>query len=266
VSKEIMIGGVNLFDVLKDIGFEEVEDDTNNDFIPPFLVREDVEWSHIQKLSCDELKAHLIEKHIIEKESIIYSTLINKDKEFIILYGYEYDPFYIVATIIGSDNSYNHVSLAAMERQDGSVNILNINVRDNDANNGYGSILMKQLLKVAISNDIGVVRGEIVPQDYATHKDRLFHFYKKHDFNIEDFGHFATIKWENPNKRLEENLQMKNGIVGNLEFSNEQLEKLAGIREQIDNVQSEFSEDSKEWESLNTVWCQIDRIINGEEV
>ncbi|ATF13626.1 N-acetyltransferase [Brevibacillus brevis X23] len=199
MPKELMIGGIDLFEALKDIGFEEVDDDTNNDFIPPFMVREVVDWSHVQKLSCDDLKAHLIEKHVIEKESIIYNTLINKDKEFIILYGYEYDPFYIVATIISSDNSYNHVSIAALERQDGALFILDIKVRNKDASKGYGSLLVQQLKANAIQQNKKQITGDLTPEDLNDHGDRLVHFYKKHGFEIEEFGHYAKIKWINPN-------------------------------------------------------------------
>ncbi|WP_064199033.1 GNAT family N-acetyltransferase [Brevibacillus brevis] len=197
MSEKLMIGGVDLFKALKDMGFEDEDDGTNNDFIPPFQVREVVEWSHVQKLSRDELKAHLLEKHIIEKESIIFSTLINKDKEFIIVYGYDYDPFYIVATIISSDNSYNHISIAAMERQDGSLFILDISVRNKDANNGYGTILMEQLKANAKQHNKRQITGDLTPDDLSDHGDRLIHFYKKHGFEVEEFGHYAKIRWVN---------------------------------------------------------------------
>ncbi|NRS52072.1 N-acetyltransferase [Brevibacillus sp. HB2.2] len=188
-----------MFDTLKDFGFEEVEIDKENEITPPFLVREVVDWNHIQKLSLDELKAYLIEKHILEKESIIYSTFLNKDKEFIILYGYECDPFYIVAAIIGSDNSCKNARIAAMDRQDGSLFILDIKVRIKDANKGHGTILMEQLKANAKQHNKREITGDLTPDDLSDHGDRLVHFYKKHGFEIEEFGHYAKIKWVNPN-------------------------------------------------------------------
>lgn len=202
MTKKPTMCGVSLDDLFKDneFGFEVVEDDENIKSIPPFLVREVVDWSHIQQLSKQELKDHLVEKRIIERDSIIYKTLHNKANEFIILHGYEYDPFYIVATIISSDNSYNHVSIVAIERRDESLFILDIKVRNKDANKGYGSLLMELLKTNAVQHNKKQITGDLTPEDLSDHGDRLVHFYKRHGFEVEEFGHYAKIKWVNLNQ------------------------------------------------------------------
>ncbi|MGG4498527.1 hypothetical protein [Brevibacillus reuszeri] len=198
MSEDIRIGGINLFDMLKDMGFEDVKDEDKNKTAPPFLVRDTVDWNLIQKLSVTELKDYLVETRFIEQDSIIYKTLHSEASEFIILYGYEYDPFYVVATIIAADSSYNHASIAGMERQNESVFILDIKVRNKDANKGYGSLLLEQLKTNAISKGKYMITGDLTPEDLRDHGDRLIHFYRKHGFEIEEFGHYAKIKWTNP--------------------------------------------------------------------
>ncbi len=63
-------------------------------------------------------------------------------------------------------------------------------------NKGYGSICMNYLKELAIDQNIQFITGDIVKRDWD-HKNRLIHFYKKHQFavNIDKETKSGDIKW-----------------------------------------------------------------------
>lgn len=72
--------------------------------------------------------------------------------------------------------------------RDGKVKIQEI---DSPANSGWGSLLMKYLLRFAPMVKGILIYGWLSPDDLddirdAAHKDRLLHFYQKHGFVITD--------------------------------------------------------------------------------
>ncbi|MFP3391776.1 hypothetical protein [Brevibacillus sp. SIMBA_040] len=178
----------NFIDLFEELPVDHVSEASNIPFEPVRL-----NWTLVQSLSHRELEAHLRNLHIIDMEQLVFDVVKTKSDELMILTGYAYDKYYTRAIIVKPDNNINGVSIGAFEMKDGRLHITDIRVNKKDANKGYGA----QLIKAAINNDIKVITGEITPEDYRSHSDRLFHFYDKHGFIIEDFGHFAKIKWEN---------------------------------------------------------------------
>jgi diamine N-acetyltransferase len=63
-------------------------------------------------------------------------------------------------------------------------------------NKGYGSILMNYLKELAKNQNIHTITGDIAKRDWD-HKDRLVHFYKKHNFkvNIDKETKSGEIQW-----------------------------------------------------------------------
>jgi GNAT superfamily N-acetyltransferase len=169
---------------------------TDNSAITPFTPRL-FDWEHMQSMSCEEIRNYLIGNHIMDQKQIIFKTQLTKLKDFIILYGYKYDNYYISAVIISPENKYSFASIAATEKTNNSLLILDIKVNRKEANRGYGSILLKQLIKNAIENGKESITGTLTPADLLDHGERLVHFYKKHGFKVEIFGNYGKIKWIN---------------------------------------------------------------------
>ncbi|MGD8190956.1 GNAT family N-acetyltransferase [Brevibacillus ginsengisoli] len=195
-KKRFDIGEIDILDLLNEIG-EEVEESEqllNSSFKPNSF-----DWNLVQQLSHGELESHLRNINIIDQELTVYAVERTLGNEFLILTGYSYDMFYIRAVIVKPDNSIKFVGICAKEMSDNRLHILDINVKKKDANKGYGSILLAHLIKVASNNSVRTITGELTPEDLRSHGDRLKYFYKKHGFEIEDFGHFANIKWTNSN-------------------------------------------------------------------
>ena len=66
------------------------------------------------------------------------------------------------------------------------------------SNRGYGSEMMKELVKYARQNGFSYINGWLSKVDYD-HKERLYHFYQKFGFKIiqnDDGMKFADIKLE----------------------------------------------------------------------
>ncbi|TPG68658.1 GNAT family N-acetyltransferase [Brevibacillus laterosporus] len=199
MERKLKIGGVDmndiLKDILKDIELETTEDDELIDFTPPFTIRKVCDWKHIQKLSKVGLKEYLLNQRVLRKESVIYNTHLNTEKDFIILYGDAHDPYFIVASIISPDNAYNYVSIAAMESGNNSLYISDINVKEIETNKGYGSLLLNQLKANALQYNKNRITGTLTSADLTDHGNRLVHFYRKHDFEVELFGSIGKVVW-----------------------------------------------------------------------
>lgn len=80
---------------------------------------------------------------------------------------------------------------------DKELNIIKISdIECKKSNRGYGSVMMKELIKYARQNEFKLINGWLSKVDYG-HKERLYHFYQKFGFEIiqNDEGmKFADIK------------------------------------------------------------------------
>jgi ribosomal protein S18 acetylase RimI-like enzyme len=68
-------------------------------------------------------------------------------------------------------------------KNDALINIGDIKVFGQNINHGYGSILVKELIKISEKQGVKKVTGEISSVDW-NHVDRLKHFYEKHGFKV----------------------------------------------------------------------------------
>lgn len=67
-------------------------------------------------------------------------------------------------------------------------------IKINIQNKGIGTQAIKYLEKIAIDNDIKIIRGELSPIDLNDYEEMLIHFYKKQGFNIQDNKIMKFIK------------------------------------------------------------------------
>ncbi|KZZ83610.1 MULTISPECIES: hypothetical protein [Bacillaceae] len=72
-------------------------------------------------------------------------------------------------------------SIQATYKTDDTIKIGDIK---GPSNKGYGSICMNYLKQKARQNNIPYIVGDIAERDWD-HVDRLVHFYKKHQFNVD---------------------------------------------------------------------------------
>lgn len=73
--------------------------------------------------------------------------------------------------------------------------ISDININKALVNDGYGSMLMRNLIQIARKNDTKEISGWISRVDY-NHIDRLVHFYKKHDFEVDIYDESNSVASE----------------------------------------------------------------------
>ncbi|WP_096187974.1 hypothetical protein [Evansella halocellulosilytica] len=116
--------------------------------------------------------------------------IINKEKCSLILYRHFYDlpeeeEREIVLKIrIINDNGllYPEPVLKAFFNYDFSeIELGDIEIEEHLASNGYGGILLNQLINIAVQKKSKKISGWISRVD-EDHMDRLTHFYKKHHF------------------------------------------------------------------------------------
>ena len=84
--------------------------------------------------------------------------------------------------------------LCVINKEANSITICDIVCRRN--NYGYGSLMMKEIIKYSHQNNISYLDGCLSNIDYG-HKERLYHFYRKFGFEIvenKDGIKFADIK------------------------------------------------------------------------
>lgn len=71
-------------------------------------------------------------------------------------------------------------SIEAKYKKDNTIHIGDIKGPENK---GYGSICMDYLKETAKEQNIHYITGDLVKRDWD-HLDRLIHFYRKHDFDV----------------------------------------------------------------------------------
>ena len=84
--------------------------------------------------------------------------------------------------------------LCVINKEANSITICDIVCRRN--NYGYGSLMMKEIIKYSHQNNISYLDGCLSNIDYG-HKERLYHFYRKFGFEIVENKNdvsFADIK------------------------------------------------------------------------
>lgn len=86
-----------------------------------------------------------------------------------------YDVFSAELQLVYNSNNYHKLVHA----------VLNIETHPKYTNRGYGSIVMRELLKIAVELEIPVIIGRLIPTvKDSDHQQRLHHFYKKFGFEI----------------------------------------------------------------------------------
>lgn len=84
--------------------------------------------------------------------------------------------------------------LCIIHKESNSITISDIDCKRN--NNGYGSLMIQQLVEYSYQNNMSYIDGWLSDVDYE-HKERLYHFYRKFGFEIvpnRDGMKFADIK------------------------------------------------------------------------
>ena len=84
--------------------------------------------------------------------------------------------------------------LCVINKESNSITICDIICRRN--NYGYGSLMMKEIIKYSHQNNISYLDGCLPNIDYD-HRNRLYHFYRKFGFEIVENKNdvsFADIK------------------------------------------------------------------------
>ncbi len=66
------------------------------------------------------------------------------------------------------------------------IYIRDVQVSKEDACQGFGTMLMNELLKTAKGNNISTITGTLRPYDLNDHPERLQYFYRKFGFTITD--------------------------------------------------------------------------------
>ena len=86
-----------------------------------------------------------------------------------------------------------------------NISLADIDIDKSFANNGYGSILLSNLVQIANARNVKDITGWISNVD-RDHLDRLVHFYKKHGFEVnlevqnENQLKIGNIRWKNNKK------------------------------------------------------------------
>ncbi len=132
-----------------------------------------------------------IKKMLIKRGYIITKTIKEENKYIIVshvnLHG-DYDNpeiFFIRLYVITKKGmNSNKIELRAMCDESNTLKIGDILVDEEDICQGYGSILMEELISYTKIIGIKKIYGEIAAVDWD-HIDRLKHFYTKFCFDIE---------------------------------------------------------------------------------
>lgn len=119
---------------------------------------------------------------LIESGELIYG-IEEVNNEIIIIYK-GYDEYEVSAKRLGQAPADTVANIYATYIKDANkVHINDIQIPGGH-NKGYGSMVMKYFFKILCKHGIGEITGMITEEDYASHGDRLVHFYKKNGFEV----------------------------------------------------------------------------------
>ena len=84
--------------------------------------------------------------------------------------------------------SQNCIGKSPCEVHNNYFEIVDIGFDDNFQEQGYGSVLLLEILKFAKSFSVNKIKGNIYQKDIDNpqKKERLYHFYEKHGFIIDE--------------------------------------------------------------------------------
>lgn len=86
------------------------------------------------------------------------------------------------------DISQDCIGRSSCEIKDNCFRIIDLGIDGYYQNQGYGSLLLSEILKFAKAFSVGKIRGRIYrgDTDSPRKKERLYHFYEKHGFIIDE--------------------------------------------------------------------------------
>lgn len=139
-------------------------------------------------------------------------SIIPQEDNTLVLYRYFHDSiskdqgrtiFLGTRVIPIRGDSFEGPILEAFFDQDFSTISLNdIKMKNQPPNQGYGSVLLANLIDIAKKRNVNCITGSLSDND-KDHVDRLKHFYKKHNFEVIQYGDtkdgwkIGEIIWEN---------------------------------------------------------------------
>lgn len=114
-----------------------------------------------------------------------------------------YDCFHAVSEMLfkeyllgqNGDISQTCIGKSPCEVKNGYFKIIDMGIDEHYQNNGYGSLLLSEILKFAKSFSVNKIKGDIYRKDIESteKRERLYHFYEKHGFFI-DFDKLMILK------------------------------------------------------------------------
>lgn len=132
--------------------------------------------SETKRIEEDPEKSILNVIHKNGEHIIVYRTIFNQ--------AVKYGVFYIALKVIHKRGIVlNRIRLSANYKNEGTIEICDIEVFGENEGRGYGSILLDSLINFAIENSVNIISGWISQTD-KDHFDKLDYFYKKRGFNV----------------------------------------------------------------------------------
>ncbi len=118
-----------------------------------------------------------------------------KDNNWVIIYASD-DGDTCKIMLNECDSAFRGMWDFSIQAQYANDNTIHIGDIKGPENKGYGSICMHYLKEVAKEQNIQYITGDIAKRDWD-HKERLVHFYKKHNFkvNIDKESKSGDIEW-----------------------------------------------------------------------
>ena len=107
-----------------------------------------------------------------------------------------YDCFHVVSEMLfkayllgqNGDISQACIGKSPCEVKSSYFKIVDIGIDEHYQGHGYGSMLLAEIIKFAKSFSVSKIKGDIYQKDIDSpqKKERLYHFYEKHGFIIDD--------------------------------------------------------------------------------
>ncbi|UVI27592.1 GNAT family N-acetyltransferase [Paenibacillus spongiae] len=113
-----------------------------------------------------------------------------KQGNIVILYtgqsGYNIFARIVYATGVATKRYQNDLAMFIQKKpQEHALRLLYIRILGDKINNGYGNIMMNQLLDTARQNHFDYIDGHMQEAEHKEHDERLYHFYTKFGFKID---------------------------------------------------------------------------------
>ncbi|QFT88459.1 hypothetical protein FIU87_07375 [Bacillus sp. THAF10] len=156
-------------------------------FTSLLLAKEETKDKEELKEELDQLEFQMFRmkenmKEIAKKWQVIGIDQ-TKEENWVVVYTND-DPHTCKIMLNDCESAYRghwDFSIQATYKDNGTLFIGDIKGPENK---GYGSICMDYLKEVAKDQNVHTITGDIAKRDWD-HLERLVHFYKKHDFDVE---------------------------------------------------------------------------------